>query len=64
MRRTEVVFGDQTLEADRVWRKDLGAGQALVGPLVIQEYSGTTWVPPGWGVAVDRWGCLHLSRPK
>lgn len=62
MRRTEVVFGGQRLEADRVWRRDLGAGHDLMGPLVIQEYSGTTWVPPGWGVAVDRWGCLHLSR--
>ncbi len=60
----DVVFGAVALDAGSVWRKDLGAGHQLVGPLVIKEYSGTTWVPPGWGVDVDGWGCLHLSKTK
>ena len=57
-----VVFGGRALEARRAWRSDLRAGHRLEGPLVIAEYSGTTWVPPGWVVEVDEWGCLHLSR--
>jgi len=55
-----VVFGGRILPARRVWRRDLGAGHVLEGPLVVQEYSATTWVPPEWRMEVDRWGCLHL----
>ena len=58
----EVVLDGARLQTARVWRKDLLAGHALSGPVVVQEYSGTTWVPPGWQLHVDRWGCLHLSR--
>jgi N-methylhydantoinase A len=59
---SRVVFGGQELEARTVWRKDLLWGHELRGPTVVQEYSGTTWVPPEWTVSVDRWGCLHLVR--
>ncbi|MFQ5536097.1 MAG: hydantoinase/oxoprolinase family protein [Gemmatimonadota bacterium] len=59
---TPVVYGGRTVEAQRVWRRDLGAGHTLAGPLIIQEYSATTWTPPGWTLEVDRWGCLHLLR--
>jgi len=58
---TRVVHGGETIDATRVWRSDLAAGHVLEGPLVIQEYSGTTWVPPGWRVTVDGWGTLHLE---
>ncbi len=36
--------------------------EMLEGPLIVQEYSGTTWVPAGWTVKPDLWGCLHLTR--
>jgi N-methylhydantoinase A len=55
-----VFFGGETVTARRVWRRDLRAGHTLQGPLIIQEYSATTWVPPGWRMDVDRWGSLHL----
>jgi N-methylhydantoinase A len=55
-----VVFGGRVLGARRVWRRHLAAGHVLEGPLVVQEYSATTWVPPEWRMEVDRWGCLHL----
>jgi len=58
--RATVVHGNQTLDAVRVWRRDLAAGHRLQGPVIVQEYSATTWVPPGWSLEVDRWGCLHL----
>jgi N-methylhydantoinase A len=60
-RRTTVVFEGARLEAESVSRPDLRQGHCLRGPLVIQEYSATTWVPPAWRVEVDRWGCLHLT---
>ncbi|MSR21304.1 MAG: hydantoinase/oxoprolinase family protein [Gemmatimonadetes bacterium] len=59
-RTTEVILGGRVLQARRVRRRDLRAGHRLDGPAVIQEYSGTTWVPPGWTLEVDSWGCLHL----
>jgi len=61
---TRVFFGGETLDAMSVWRRELMAGHELDGPVVIQEYSGTTWVPPEWTVSVDRWGCLHLTHRK
>lgn len=57
---SQVFFGGETREAQRVWRSDLRTGHTLKGPLIIQEYSATTWVPPEWRMDVDRWGCLHL----
>lgn len=57
---TRVFHGGRTLAAHKVWRKDLRAGHVLHGPLIVQEYSATTWVPPEWRLEVDRWGCLHL----
>lgn len=58
---TPVVYERDTHEASAVWRHDLRAGHELSGPLVIQEYSGTTWVPPKWSMKVDPWGTLHLT---
>lgn len=57
-----VVFGGERLDARLVRRSDLRAGHRIEGPVVVAEYSATTWVPPDWHVDVDRWGCLHLLR--
>lgn len=56
------VFHDGTIhEGSSVWRRDLRPGHQLDGPLIVQEYSGTAWVPPGWRMTVDGWGTLHLT---
>jgi len=60
-RPTTVHFGGAAIEAARVRRADLLAGHEITGPAVIEEYSGTSWVPPEWRVRVDTWGCLHLE---
>ncbi|MGY8798419.1 MAG: hydantoinase/oxoprolinase family protein [Longimicrobiales bacterium] len=57
-----VVSGGSEVDAVRVWRRDLRSGDRIEGPAVVQEYSGTTWVPPEWVVDVDEWGTLHLSQ--
>ena len=57
-----VVFGGREHLATSVWRSDLRSGHEIRGPAIVQEYSGTTWVPPQWSVRVDGWGCLHLTR--
>ena len=43
-------------------RGSLAAGIALAGPRIIEEMTATTWVPPGWTVAVGRYGELDLAR--
>jgi N-methylhydantoinase A len=58
----ELHFRGERIRARRIDRGELGAGARLAGPLVVTEYSATTWVPPGWTLEVDRWGILHLLR--
>ncbi|HZP27649.1 MAG TPA: hydantoinase/oxoprolinase family protein [Acidimicrobiia bacterium] len=40
----------------------LEPGAELAGPAVVEGPDTTVVVPPGWGVAVDRWGNLLLRR--
>jgi N-methylhydantoinase A len=57
----EVVHEGRTLQALRVWRRDLRPGHGLEGPALVLDYSATTWLPPGWTLAVDSFGILDLS---
>jgi N-methylhydantoinase A len=59
--RIDVVHGGRSVVATSIRRDDLGASHEVEGPAVVQEYSGTCWVPPGWRARVDAWGCLHLT---
>jgi N-methylhydantoinase A len=56
-----VVHGGARHDAETVWRHELLAGHEIAGPAIVQEYSGTTWVPPEWHLRIDRWGILHLT---
>ena len=56
-----VHAGGRWVDAGRIWRADLSPGHELHGPMVVLEYSSTTWVPEGWRLTLDEWGNLHLS---
>jgi len=60
-RPTTVRFERETVMATRVRRADLRAGDELRGPVVVEEYSATTWVPPRWLMHADARGILHLA---
>jgi N-methylhydantoinase A len=45
-------------------REELLAGDELEGPAVITEATATTFLPPGWHLTVDKFGCLDLKRHK
>lgn len=60
---SRVHWEGESHEVVRVWREALRAGHVLDGPLLVQEYSSTTWVPPAWRLEVDEWGSLHLLPP-
>ena len=41
--------------------RTLGTGARLEGPLVVEETTATTVVPPGCALTVDRYGSLIIS---
>jgi N-methylhydantoinase A len=43
-------------------REALAPGVRFEGPALVEEYSGTTLVPPGWSAAVTAGGHLRLER--
>ncbi|HEY8289443.1 MAG TPA: hydantoinase/oxoprolinase family protein, partial [Acetobacteraceae bacterium] len=59
--RRMVHFDDGWAEAAIIDRDGLAASTALPGPLVVEEMSATTLVPPGWSLTVDASGNLLLE---
>jgi len=57
-----VFFAGAWHDTPVVWRPDLGAGDEVRGPAVVEEYGSTLPVPPGVRVAVDRLGALVARR--
>jgi N-methylhydantoinase A/oxoprolinase/acetone carboxylase beta subunit len=43
-------------------RARLAPGHAFEGPALVEEYSGTTLVPPGWSAFVTAGGHLLLEE--
>lgn len=43
-------------------RAGLGPEFVADGPVIVAEEAATSWVAPGWKMAVDAWGNLRLSR--
>ncbi len=56
-------FG-KSIQMQRVDRAQLEPGMRFEGPALLEEYSGTGLVPPGWNVEVLTGGHLWLSKPN
>ncbi|MFZ0804782.1 MAG: hydantoinase/oxoprolinase family protein [Candidatus Sulfotelmatobacter sp.] len=54
------VFDEREFQARVYDRNRLVAGDVLLGPAVIAEYSATTVIPPGWEACVDSSGNLVI----
>lgn len=62
---TRDVLFDGTEHPTRILRRDeLGVGSELEGPLVVEEVTATTVVPPGCTLSVDRYGSLVILIGK
>jgi len=59
---TPVRIADKTVAARLFAASSLDAGQVVHGPAMIEGYSSTTWVPPGWSAAPDMAGNILLRR--
>jgi N-methylhydantoinase A len=58
----QVIFGNLAQEATVRHRDALPAGAAVSGPAVLEEYSSTLVVPPGWAGEVNEFGCVVLRK--
>lgn len=56
------VFSGEVHASNIVLRDLLVMGQEIKGPVIIEEQSSTTIIPPGWTAALDKFGCLIIKR--
>ncbi len=59
---TPIRIGDRTIAARLCAAPSLAPGDTVEGPAMVEGYSSTTWVPPGWRAVPDRAGNILLSR--
>ncbi|QWZ10229.1 hydantoinase/oxoprolinase family protein [Nocardioides panacis] len=59
---TRPVFFDDWVEATVYDRARLGAGDVVEGPAVLEEFSSTVPLHPGFTARVDGWGNLVIRR--
>jgi N-methylhydantoinase A len=60
----EIVFNSERFNTPIVARDRLAPGYSSLGPLIVEEQSATTVVPPGWTTTVDDVGNLILHRSE
>jgi len=49
----KIFHGEAWIDCARYTSEALTAGQKITGPAVIEGYTATTWVPPGWTAELD-----------
>jgi N-methylhydantoinase A len=59
-----VIFADESHQASVTHRDAMPSGQRVDGPAVVEEYSSTLVVPPGWSGDVNEFGCVTLRKGK
>lgn len=61
--RQRAVYSNGEWSDCAVYRREsLDAEATLEGPIVVEEYGSTTFVPQGWSLCVDAFGNLRLER--
>ena len=60
----EVIFDGQTLTTTILNRDAMPIGAQYQGPLIIDESSATTIIPPGYDVVVDQFGNVMITRQE
>jgi N-methylhydantoinase A len=59
---TEITTGGRSVAARLADAALLATGETLAGPVMIEGYSSTIWLPPGWVAARDQAGNLMLRK--
>ena len=63
VRDTRRAVFERAVEARVIERAELAPGHHFEGPALVEEYSGTTVVPPGWTARITA-GCHLLLTPR
>ena len=61
---TQIFHGESWIDCARYSAEALSSGQALSGPAVVEGYTATTWVPPGWTATLDEADNMILRRSQ
>ncbi len=62
--RVSTTFAGTGVDTPLYDRDDMRPGQAVMGPAIIKEPTGTNIVEPEWQATINPWGHLILSRTK
>lgn len=62
VKKSRIYEADGWIDAWRIDRRELCAGDGLDGPGMVDEYSATTLVPAGWRCTVNLYGQLLLEQ--
>jgi N-methylhydantoinase A len=60
--QAKIFHGEAWLDCARHTAEALDADEQITGPAVIEGYTATTWVPPGWTAGLDEADNLILRR--
>ncbi len=58
----QVYFNEQYIETKIYSRKDLKAGNEIIGPAIIEQYDSTIVIPPNWYCFVDEYLNLQVRK--
>jgi len=61
---TRIFHGEAWIDCARYTSEALTAGQKIAGPAIIEGYTATTWVSPGWTAELDPADNMILRRPS
>ncbi len=59
--KRDIIFDGQGIETDLLERDHMPVGEVYSGPLVIDEHSATTVVPPGYSVSIEENGHMIIK---
>jgi N-methylhydantoinase A len=62
--RRSVIFDHEPHDTPVVMRERLLPGARWEGPVIVEEQSATTVVPPGYAAAVDDLGNVLITREE
>ena len=60
--KARIFHGEGWIDCARYTAEALTAGQKIAGPAVIEGYTATTWVPPGWTADARRGRQSHPAE--
>ena len=62
--KREVVFNQKAHQADVLSRQKIKTNDKFKGPVVIEESTATTVVPPNYNIVKDDFGNIIISKEK